>query len=169
MKKLYILALILTSMMLGCKKDNKTSGGNNTQVNQSKDLDNYFTIDGETNYRYVDNLTYNVFCNNSLFSWGSGNPNIPSYLASIQFLEQGDITGTGNTNVSINISHTKNSVVTSYITYIKNTKIAKIVRTKVVNNTTQLEFDNIKIYKQEDFMKRDTTNPFYLSGKITCK
>jgi hypothetical protein len=61
MKKLYILALILTSMMLGCKKDNKTSGGNNTQVNQSKDLDNYFTINGITNYRYADNLSTTPF------------------------------------------------------------------------------------------------------------
>ncbi len=62
-----------------------------------------------------------------------------------------------------------NSVTTKYMSTTLNKSITDLTKKTISNNITQLEFKNLKIYKQEDYVKNDTTKPFYVSGKITCK
>lgn len=164
MKKLYILALILTSMMLGCKKDNKTSGGNTSTVDPNKVEDIYITIDGVTNYRYMypEYPTFSLYCSSTLLGWSNVYSQLPENGAGIIITDAGMST-------SITVTHIKNNFTTQYAANYNGKRIIDISTSTIVNNKTQIEFNNLKIYKQEDYVKNDTTKPFYVSGKITCK
>ncbi len=151
-------------MMLGCKKDNKTSGGNNTTVDPNKVEDIYITIDGVTNYRYMypEYPTFSLNCSSTILGWSNVYTQLPENGAGIFFNDLGIYTG-------ITVTHIKNNFTTRYTNNVYGKKVNELTTQSIVNNKTQFEFKNLKVYKQDDFIKNDTTKPFYVSGKITCK
>jgi len=171
MNKLLITTILLSTLLFACKKDNNNSNNNNNSTSsQTKDLDNYFTIDNVTNYRIIidaSNPLNKINCSSTGYFWSNIYPGIQQdNNARINISEY---TYDTYTQVSIDVNHIENGLETVYKRVIPYSNLSKITTKKVVNNTTVIEFKNLKIYTQQDLLKNDTTKPYSLTGKITCK
>jgi hypothetical protein len=169
MKKL-ILILTVAALVSSCKKNNGNSGGNNTPVSANKDIDNYFTIDGVTNYHYTfpnfPTVSYSGIPNQQeTAQWANSNPNEPDYFAQIN-LQQMKFQGFNDTswNCLLSLSYKVNNTTKNYARSLSTKKL--LFTRSIVNGNYVFNFNNIKVYEGNGL---DSTGIFkYVSGKITC-
>lgn len=147
------LILIALICVWSCKKSNNNSGNSNNS-NPNLDSENYFTIDGVTNYHYitasyVPTVSCQTLNGKEYNSWANGNTNSPDYNAGVSL-----------SGLASYFRHSKNGILTFYYPRLWNN-----LPSKLVNNNTVIEFKDLKAYLNQT----DTTKGFVLvSGKFTC-
>jgi hypothetical protein len=166
-----IIVFALTLIAFGCNKNNGNSGGGTTPTSPNKDVDNFITIDGVTNYHYSrpTHPLPTASCGASpivkQIYWSNINELEQDYTSGLSIMIQLPYYLDSNYHTTIGGTHQVNGVKKGYSSIEYITK-SPLLTDKIVNGNYVWDLKNIKVYEGDG---KDTTRIFkYLTGRVTC-